>query len=108
MPPSIHSVVVSFPQSGATGYRDLLDVVRQATAALPAFWVLGSSFSGPLAVLLAASDPTRVRGIVLAATFLRSPRPGLELLRFALVGPVVWLVRAARRLPTWLLRRRDN
>ena len=108
IPPSIHSVVVSFPQSGAAGYRELLEVVREETAALPAFWVLGSSFSGPLAVLLAASDPGRVRGIVLAASFLRSPRPDLEPFGFALVGPIVWLLRAARRLPTWLLRRRDD
>lgn len=108
LPPSVHPVVVSFPVSGPTGYRELLDVVRKATADLPPFWVLGSSFSGPLAVLLAASAPARVRGIVLVASFVRSPRPDLEPLRFALVSPVVWLIRAGRRLPTWLRRQRDD
>jgi pimeloyl-ACP methyl ester carboxylesterase len=70
--------------------------------------VLGSSFAGPLALMLAREDADNVRGVILSATFLRSPRRRWIQLRFALVGPVIWTVRATRRLPVWALRRRDD
>src|SRR5262249_21500880 len=107
LPPSIRPLVVRFPQSGDNGYDELLGFVRRAVAKIPEFYVLGSSFSGPLAVLLAATEP-RVRGIILSASFLRSPRPTVARFKFAAVGPVIWMLRAARRIPVWTLRRRQD
>lgn len=43
--------------------------------------LLGESFSGPIAVALAAKYPNRVVGLVLCCSFLRNPRPGLRWLR---------------------------
>jgi len=53
LPSTIRSVVVTYPTSGAEEYRDVLDIVRRATGGLSTFYVLGLSFSGPLAVMLA-------------------------------------------------------
>jgi len=108
LPASIRSLVISYPKSGANEYDELLRVVRRAVAELPSFYVLGSSFSGPLAVMLARAEPEKVRGIILSATFVRSPRQRLNRFKFAAVGPIIWALRAARRIPVWLLRRRED
>ena len=49
-----------------------------------------------------------MRGIMLAASFLRLPQPRLAPLEFAAVGPVMWLVRTIRRIPIWLFKRPDD
>jgi pimeloyl-ACP methyl ester carboxylesterase len=108
LPDSIRPMVVSFPDRGATGYNDLLGIVRHAIAEIPRLYVLGSSFSGPLAIMLAAAEPQKVRGIILSATFLRSPRRIRGWFRFAAAGPVIWVLRAARRIPVWALKDRND
>jgi pimeloyl-ACP methyl ester carboxylesterase len=100
--PTIRSVVVSYPMSGAEGYADVLEVVRRSTEALSEFFVLGLSFSGPVALMLAAEEPKRVKGVLLAATFIRVPRPALRCLRFACNGPMLWVWRIGRRVPIWV------
>ena len=99
LPPWVEPVVVTYPTSGANGYADLFGVVEAAVADTPEFYVLGWSFSGPLALMLAAKEPKRTRGVILCASFVRSPLPILPWLRFAVVAPVVSLVRLARRTP---------
>jgi len=102
LPSSVRPLVVCFPAVGANDYTALLPIVQQAVARLPSFYVLGWSFSGPLAVKLAAAEPSRVRGIILAATFVRPPRPMLSRMKYLACAPVVWAVRAGRRVPDWL------
>ena len=99
LPPWVEPVVVTYPTSGANGYAELIGVVEAAVADAPEFFVLGWSFSGPLALMLAAKEPERTRGVILCASFVRSPLPILSWLRFAVVAPVVNLVRLARRIP---------
>lgn len=41
------------------------------------FLLLGESFSGPVALALAAGEPEGLVGLVLCGTFARNPRPGL-------------------------------
>src|SRR6185295_4076803 len=66
---TIRPVVVTYPTVGAEEYRDVLQIVRGATKGFSSFYVLGLSFSGPLAVMLATAEPKRVKGVILAATF---------------------------------------
>ncbi|MGC3991026.1 MAG: alpha/beta hydrolase [Chthoniobacteraceae bacterium] len=107
LPSSIQPRVIVFPTPNAGGYDELLQFVREVTADLPEFTIFASSFSGPLAIMLAAVEPERVKGIILCSTFVRAPKPGLPRYRFAMVPPVVWTLRAMRRLPVWLRRRDD-
>ena len=104
LPASIRPVVVRYPLTGDNGYDELLAVIRRAAAGIPEYYVLGWSFSGPLALMLAVAEPERVRGVILAATFVRPPHAWLRWTGFALVGPVVWSWRVLRRLPLWLFR----
>lgn len=72
LPPALEPVVVRYPE------REVLDVpalLRAIQVALPPepFVLLGESFSGPLAVRVAAQRPAGLRGLVLVASFVRSP-----------------------------------
>ncbi|NIF82527.1 alpha/beta hydrolase [Comamonas sp. Tr-654] len=55
-----------------------------AEAQLPAdgpIVLLGESFSGPIAISIAAANPVRVLGVILCCTFVRNPRPKLRWLK---------------------------
>ena len=67
-----HPHVVSYPTDRPLGYRELLE--RIDVPAGP-FAIIAESFSGPLGVLLASRYASRVRALVLVATFVQSPRP---------------------------------
>lgn len=102
LPAWVKPVVVTYPMSGANDYSKLLTIVEAAIGDSKEFYVLGWSFSGPLALTLAAKEPTRIRGVILCASFVRPPLPVLSWLPFVVVSPVVHLVRLARRIPVFL------
>lgn len=104
LPGWIQPVVVTYPRAGCDTYADLLALIRRTTAGMSDYAVLGWSFSGPLALMLAAAEPERVRAVILSATFVRPPRAALASGRFALHAPVIWTWRVLRRLPLWLFR----
>jgi pimeloyl-ACP methyl ester carboxylesterase len=97
---SLSPIVVAYPPDKAYGYAELLPVVEAAVPAGSEFVVLGESFSGPLAVQLAAGRPSGLRGIILCASFGRSPFPELVKWFRALILPV-WF----RAIPRWLVCR---
>lgn len=68
-------VVVRYPVSRPLGYEALIEFVRSAIPKHGPIVLLGESFSGPIAVALAASGlAPRVRALVLCCTFVRNPR----------------------------------
>jgi len=105
LPRSVRPLVVRLPTSGSNAYANLLATVLTATADLPDYYVLGWSFSGPLALMLAVAEPTKVQGVILAATFVRSPQPILARAQVTVITPVIWTIRVSRRVPVWLFRR---
>lgn len=104
LPEWVRPHVVSFPPAGATGYENLLAIVREAVSEIPSFYVLGSSFAGPLALMLGEAEPDKVRGVILATTFVRPPRRIYVRMRFTSVAPTIWLLRTCRHIPVWLSR----
>jgi pimeloyl-ACP methyl ester carboxylesterase len=108
LPPTIRPLALNYPRAGPHGYRALLDIVRAQLADISRYVVLASSFSGPLAVTLAAAEPDRVRGMILAATFVSSPSLSVARMRFAVRTPLVSAIRLARRLPIWILRSQQD
>jgi len=98
LPDGVRPLVVTYPLAGPNRYADLLAVVREAVAGIGEFHVLGWSFSGPLALMLANAEPQRVRSVILSASFVRPPRPELAMLRFALREPVIWLWREVMKV----------
>ena len=68
----VSSLVVRLPVE-LSSYDQLCDFVRPLLPTDEDFILLGESFSGPLAVGLAAEFPKRLRGVVLCATFIQNP-----------------------------------
>lgn len=92
-------VWVDYPRDEPLGYAALAERVVAALPAGPCV-VLGESFSGPVAVRVAAARPQQVVGLVLAASFVTRPVDGL--LRWLAVGVGPLLMRLAP--PRVLLR----
>lgn len=66
-------VVVRYPVDRPLGYDELFDLVVAALPTDGAFVVVGESFSGALALRIAALAPPGLVGVVLVATFHKSP-----------------------------------
>ena len=76
---------VSYPVDEPLGYEALASIARSALPLDEPFILLGESFSGPIAGMLAAEGHPQLKGLVLCSTFVRNPLPWLGRLR-ALIG----------------------
>lgn len=77
----IEPLVISYPPEQALDYCDLTDFVRSRLPNDRPFFLLGESFSGPVAIALAAERPAMLAGLILSCTFARNPAPPLRALR---------------------------
>lgn len=90
--PDVNIIVASYPPDAVAGYRELEAVARSFLPKDQQFFLLGESFSGPIAISIAASRPPGLLGLVLCCSFARSPRPSLSVFRPLLsVVPVATL-----------------
>ena len=74
-PEAWSTTVVRYPASLPTSYAHLERYVRDRLPAGGSYLLLGESFSGPLALRIAAHRPRGLRGVVLAASFATGPSP---------------------------------
>lgn len=92
----VECVVVSYSKDSPMGYADLDEVVVSACPKDRPFVLLGESFSGPLAIGIAARQPAGLVGMILSASFAKNPYPFLRWARsLAAYLPV-------KGLPRWL------
>ncbi|HTA51452.1 MAG TPA: alpha/beta hydrolase [Candidatus Acidoferrum sp.] len=77
--PEFDPVIVRYPDDPSRGYAGLEPVARAALPRDKPFLILGESFSGPIAISIAASNPPGLVGLVLCVTFACSPHPLLPL-----------------------------
>jgi len=85
-------ITVRYPTVGSQDYTALRDIAQSALPSGRPFVLLGESFSGPVAVSLAASEPAGLVGLIMCCSFVRNPRPlfnGLHSLVQLL--PVKWI-----------------
>lgn len=73
LPDKILTTVISYPGDQRLSYEDLLSFIRARLPVDEPFVLLGESFSGPLAIRIAVEKPVGLRGVILAATFVRKP-----------------------------------
>jgi len=94
--PIVDTTVISYPTDQPLGYDEL---ELRVLAALPSgrpYVLLGESFSGPIAIRIAARSPAGLVGVVLCGTFASNPFPWLRWARpLAVYLPV-------RSLPRWM------
>lgn len=74
-------VVMRYPAQSQLAYNDLESRARAAIPAEGPYAILGESFSGPIAMSLAAGASPRLKGLILCCSFACNPRPGLYGLR---------------------------
>lgn len=67
--------VVGYPKDVPLGYDELETLVRDALPADRPFVLLGESFSGPIAIRIAARPPANLVGLILCVTFAKNPYP---------------------------------
>ncbi|HZX17506.1 MAG TPA: alpha/beta fold hydrolase [Pseudomonas sp.] len=87
--PALEVQVLELPTEGSQAYKDLADLLLGRLGNAP-YVLLGESYSGPLAYLLALHRPPGLRGVIFAASFLSLPHPLLPQLKYL-------------PLPRWLL-----
>src|SRR5688572_2754392 len=99
LPKSIEPVVVRYPGHEPLRYSELLPIARAALPVGEPFVLLGESFSGPLALMLAAGAPAGLCGVILCASFAEKPvRWVPRAFRHLAIGPMFWALPAAARL----------
>jgi pimeloyl-ACP methyl ester carboxylesterase len=113
---AIDAQIVSYPVDRPLGYAELEALVRAALPAQRRCVVLGESFSGPIAIQIAADPPAGLAGVILCGTFAKNPYPllgwarplaawfPLKSLPRWLRAPLMWGSLAAQRAPTRLNR----
>lgn len=96
--------IISYPPDQILDYVALERLVRAQLPSVVPFVLLGESFSGPIALSIAANPPSNLVGVILSTTFAESPVP--------MFGPLASLTRFApvRAIPLsflswWLLGR---
>jgi pimeloyl-ACP methyl ester carboxylesterase len=95
--PDFETIVVRYPLDRALGYTELEAIARASLPKDRPFVLLGESFSGPIAISLAASHPPGLVALILCCSFARYPRRSLRLLR-----PLARIVPVKGRIVSWL------
>jgi pimeloyl-ACP methyl ester carboxylesterase len=73
-------VAVDYPNTIAADYEAISRYAERFIDFSRPFLLIGESFSGPVALHIAAAQPEQLLGVVLSASFITNPRPLLALL----------------------------
>lgn len=74
---TVRALVVPYPEDQPMNYDGLEALVRAALPTDAPFVLLGESFSGPIAIRIAARPPRGLVGLILSVTFASNPFPRL-------------------------------
>jgi pimeloyl-ACP methyl ester carboxylesterase len=77
----VRPLVIRYSSPPLTRYEDCRSAVVSQLPAHEPYILLGESFSGPIAISIAATRPPGLRGVILSASFVSSPRQLFKLLR---------------------------
>jgi pimeloyl-ACP methyl ester carboxylesterase len=97
--PDFKPIIVAYPNDPTLGYAELEPIARAALPHNEPFLILGESFSGPIAISIAPSNPPGLVGVILCVTFARNPHPLLPLVT-AILRPL-----PAVRVPRFIQHR---
>ena len=78
--------VIQYPPHKALSYAELAEHVVPQLPVREEYVILGKSFSGPIAVMIAESKPRNLVGLILCATFARNPRPNFVRATLLFIG----------------------
>lgn len=99
LPNTFGGTTVAYPADKFLSYGDLLPYVHSAVPKDEPFVVLAESFSTPIAVEYAASNPRNLAALIMVAGFVHRPIGGWSLAAKVVANP--WFFRL--RAPRWVL-----
>jgi pimeloyl-ACP methyl ester carboxylesterase len=73
LPQGLCPIVQSYPGDAPLTYEELLPRIQSALPVSDPFILLAESFSGPLALRIAATKPPGLKGVILCASFICNP-----------------------------------
>jgi pimeloyl-ACP methyl ester carboxylesterase len=88
LPGWIEPQIVRYTSEGSQNYQELIKLIRAALPIDEPYVILGWSFSGPLALMVAADYPANLCGVVLCSSFESNPHPLLGWLAPAAIAPL--------------------
>ncbi|MEM9402780.1 MAG: alpha/beta hydrolase [Pseudomonadota bacterium] len=99
LPSVIEATTISYPTDRILDYAELESLVQTTLPADEDYVLLGESFSSPLAVRLAAAQPSMLKGLILVCSFVSNPIPLAARLAptIGLLPTRGWLARTASR-----------
>lgn len=92
LPEPFEAVAVGYPTERYLPYSEMENFVRVACPISEPFMLIAESFSTPLALKYAATNPANLQGIVLCAGFATSPVRGWRRFLASLLAPVIFHV----------------
>ena len=101
LPPLLSIKTVLYPFKEGLGYDVLTEYVRDILPDDEPYMILAESFSGPIAVSIAAEKNPLMKGLILVNTFLSNPNPLLIMLSRFL--PEQFLLHPPNVVLRWLL-----
>jgi len=103
LPEGFEAQIVRYPADRALSSPELAQLLKSATAGSAPYVLLAESFSSPIAIEWAATNPSNLRGLVICAGFASSPIP--TWLRFfcSFLAPIFFLVTPPPILVKFLL-----
>jgi pimeloyl-[acyl-carrier protein] methyl ester esterase len=107
-----HITVITYPPDQQLSYEELEQLVRNRLPLEGPFAILGESFSGPIALSIAASPPPGLAEVILTTSFAASPSLLIDvfapLARFAPVRSVPLKVLSWLLLGRWATREMEK
>lgn len=91
-PEEFETTIIRYPTERCLSNSELEDLIRAACPVSDPFVLLAESFSTPLAIQYAASNPVNLVGLVLCAGFATSPVRGWRQLLGRLLAPLLFSI----------------
>lgn len=85
-----HIEALCYPADAIWTYPQGIDAVKAFVPESDEFYLLAESFSTPLAILFAATNPPNLRGLILCAGFATSPIPGWRRSFVSFIAPLAF------------------
>jgi pimeloyl-[acyl-carrier protein] methyl ester esterase len=103
LPETFKVETVSYPTDRFLSYSELMSIVQSSSPFPEQFVIVAESFSTPLAIQWAATNPKNLKGLVICAGFARNPVRGLQRFICSQFAPLFFLAELPKFATRFLL-----
>jgi pimeloyl-ACP methyl ester carboxylesterase len=90
IPDPKHIQALCYPTGASPSYRQLLAMVQTMVPESDPYFLLAESYSTPLAIEFAATNPPNLKGLILCTGFATSPLTGPKRVLASLIAPLLF------------------